>query len=76
MPVERFEPSTPRHVASFGSVPRFIDALFPRFSTLTAELTAKPGENQRNRETPGDKATQVEHHQAAPAAFLSRLLAS
>jgi hypothetical protein len=42
----------------------------------TAKVTAKPGENQRNRETSGDKAAQVEHHQAAPAAFPGRLLAS
>jgi len=42
----------------------------------TAKVTAKPGENQKNRETSGDEAAQVEHHQAAPAALLGRLLES
>jgi hypothetical protein len=40
----------------------------------TAKLTAKPGENQRNRETLGDKAAWTEHHQAAHAALPGRLL--
>ena len=38
--------------------------------------TAKPGENQRNRETLGDKVFRAEHQQAAPAALAGRLLAS
>jgi hypothetical protein len=40
----------------------------------TAKVTAKPGENRRNRVTPGDKAARAEHHQAAPAAHPGRLL--
>jgi hypothetical protein len=43
---------------------------------LIAKLTAKPRENQRNRETSGDKTTRVTHHQTAPAALPGRLLAS
>ena len=43
MPVERFEPSTPRHAPSSGSNPRFTSTQIPRFSRLTAELTAKAG---------------------------------
>jgi hypothetical protein len=42
----------------------------------TAKVTAKPGENQRNRETSGDKAARAERRQAPPAALLGRLLAS
>ncbi len=36
----------------------------------STKVTAKPGENQRNRETSRDKVARVEHHQAAPAALL------
>src|SRR5437016_651338 len=38
--------------------------------------TAKPAENQRNRETPGDKAARAQHHQAAPAGLPGRAIAS
>jgi hypothetical protein len=43
---------------------------------MTAQLTAKLGENQRNWETPGDKAARAECRQRAPAAILGRLLAN